>query len=71
MIGRGELIVEVPNGSESTSLHLEGAFYAPEVGYTLVSMGQLDKAGFFTTIGGGECVITDPDGNQIGSIPKT
>jgi len=70
-IGQGELIVEVPNGSESTSLRLEGAFYAPEVGYTLVSMGQLDEAGFFATIGGGECVITDPDGNQIGSIPKT
>jgi len=34
-------------------------------------MGQLDKAGFFTTIGGGECVITDPNGNQIGLIPKT
>ena len=60
-IGQGELIVEVPNGSESTSLRLEGAFYAPEVGYTLVSMGQLDEAGFFATIGGGECVITDPD----------
>ncbi len=34
-------------------------------------MGQLDEAGFFATFGGGECVITDPDGNQIGSIPKT
>jgi len=61
----------VPNGSESTLLHLEGAFYAPEVGYTLVSMGQLDKAGFFATIGSGECVINDPEGNQIGSILKT
>ena len=34
-------------------------------------MGQLNEAGFFATFGGGECVITDPDGNQIGSIPKT
>ena len=61
----------MPNGSESTLLNLEGAFYAPEVRYTLVSMGQLDEAGFFATIGSGECVITDPEGNQIGSIPKT
>jgi len=71
VIGQGELIVDVPNGSTSTLLHLEGAFYAPEVGYTLVSMGQLDEAGLFATIGGGKCVITDSDGNQIGSISKT
>jgi len=70
-IGRGELVVDVPNGSNFTPLRLEGALYAPEVGYTLVSMGQLDEAGFFATFGGGECVIIDPDGNQIGSIPKT
>ncbi len=61
----------MPNGSEPTLLHLEGAFYAPKVGYTLVSMDQLDEAGFFATIGGGQCVITDPDGSKIGSIPKT
>jgi len=68
VIGQGELIVDVPNRSTSTLLHLEGAFYAPKVGYTLVSMGQLDEAGLFATIGGGKCVITDSDGNQIGSI---
>ncbi len=61
----------MPNGSEPILLHLEGAFYAPKVGYTLVSMGQLDKAGFFVTIGGGQCVITDPDGSKIGPIPNT
>ena len=69
-IGQGELLVDIPNGSETSTLRLEDAFYAPNVGYTLVSIGQLDDAGYTTIFGDSKCVILNPDGNRIGSIPR-
>jgi hypothetical protein len=42
----------------------------PDVGYTLISIGNLDDKGFSATFEGGKCVITGPDGEQVGEIPK-
>ena len=44
--------------------------YSSEVGYTLVSVGQLDDNGILTTFGGGKCIIRGPDGEELGSVPK-
>jgi len=58
-----------PNGVETSKLQLTEVLYSPQVGYTLVSIGNLDDKGFTVTFGGGKCVVTGPDGKQIGEIP--
>jgi hypothetical protein len=50
-IGKGELVVDVPNGDGVSQLRLMDVLYSPEVGYTLVSVGRLDEAGFTVTFG--------------------
>jgi len=70
-IGRGDLVVEVPNGLETTRLLLCDVLYAPAVGYTLVSVGRLDILGYQVLFGEGRLVLTNPGGHQIGVVPRT
>jgi len=53
----GEMVIDIPNGVDVSQLQLTEVLYLPEVGYTLVSIGQLDDKGFSTTFSGGKCVI--------------
>ena len=68
--GNGNLTVDLPNGSETSKLELTGVQYSPEVAYTLVSVGNLDEKGFTVKFGGGQCEITDINGEIVGKVPK-
>ena len=46
--------IDIPNGANIPQLHLMEVLYSPEVGYTLVSLEQLNNNGFLTTFGGGK-----------------
>jgi Reverse transcriptase (RNA-dependent DNA polymerase)/Integrase core domain/GAG-pre-integrase domain len=63
--------MEVPNGSQASKVKLTDVLHVPQAGYTLVSVGQLDKAGYTVTFGGRKCVLTGPDGRKVGAIPMT
>ena len=52
-LGTGSLAVQVPNGGMESELVLQDVLHAPSVGYTLVSLGALDKLGYRATLGGG------------------
>ena len=69
-IGRGTLVVHVPNGEEETQLTLHAALHAPAVSYTLVSLGALDEEGYHTHIGAGHMELTSPQGERVGRIPR-
>ena len=60
----------LPNGIGSSKLELSEVQCSPQVAYTLVSVGTLDEKGYTVTFGGGKCVITDPDGEDVGEVPK-
>jgi len=47
-VGRGTLVIHVPNGTGVTKLVLKDVLYAPEISYysTLVSIGRLDALGY-------------------------
>ena len=62
--GMGEMTIDVPNSADILQLKLT------EVGYTLMSVGCLDKKGFEITFSGGKCTIHGPDGNHIDDILK-
>ena len=66
----GELVIDLPNGADSSKLQLTEVLYFPEVGYTLVSISHLDEKGFSATFSGGKCTITGPDGKQVGEAQK-
>lgn len=61
-VGKGEVILDLPNGATSSQLHLSEVLYSPEAGYTLVSIGRLNDAGFKTTFANGKCIIRDAGG---------
>ena len=64
------LIVDLPNHIVSSKLELSEVQYSSQVAYTLVSVGMLDEIGYTVTFGGGKCVITDPNGEDVGEVPK-
>ena len=37
--GKGEMVINIPNGIEISQLQLMEVLYSPEVGYMLVSIG--------------------------------
>lgn len=69
-VGMGDLVVDVPNGVDTSKLQLTEVLYSPEVGYTLISIGRLDDAGYTTTFSNGTCMMHGPDGEKIGEVPK-
>lgn len=62
MVGTGEMVVEVLNSVDILQLRLTEVLYSPEIGYTLISIGCLDDAGFSTTFGQGWCEIQNSNG---------
>jgi GAG-pre-integrase domain len=69
--GVGEMIVEVPNGMDTSKMRLTEVLYSPEIGFTLISIGWIDNAGYLSTFGQGQCEICGSDGNVVGIFPKT
>ena len=69
-IGKGNLVIDVPNKNGITKFQLQDILYLPEVVYTLVSVGRLDEDGFLVTFGGGRCTIRDVNKEVIGVVPK-
>ncbi|KAG6328439.1 hypothetical protein ID866_10650 [Astraeus odoratus] len=64
------MIIEVPNGADTSSVCLTEVLYSPEISYTLVSIGCIDNAGCTATFGQGLCTIMNTDGSVMGQIPK-
>jgi hypothetical protein len=69
-IGKGEMVVDIPNGANVSQLKLTEVLYSLEVGYTLVSVGRLDENRFTATFGDGKCIICGPNGEQVGEVAK-
>ncbi|TFY51058.1 hypothetical protein EVJ58_g10760 [Rhodofomes roseus] len=70
--GTGDMIISVPNESApATQIRLTKVLYTPALGFTLVSIGCIDDAGYTSTFAGGKLIIADGDGKVIGTIPKS
>ena len=68
-IGLGDLKIEVPNGTSSTSIILKDVFHAPNMGLTIVFINHIVKAGYTVKFKNEFCVIQDKAGDQVGLIP--
>jgi hypothetical protein len=68
--GKGDLLIDVPDGDGYTRLRLRNVLFSPNVAYPLVSIGRLDEAGFTAVSGHGKCVLNGPDGEKIGEVTR-
>ena len=70
-IGMGDLEMDLPNGSKTTMMTFKDAIHSPDMVFTLISISQLDKAGYQVNFNKGMCKIMNPKGDVIATIPHS
>ena len=68
-IGCGDVRIELPNQSKTTTVLLKNALHAPGMAASLISVAKLDAAGLSALFEAGTCTIKAPDGRMISQIP--
>ena len=66
---KGDVRIELPNGTKCTKTILKEAIHAHDMAFTLISVGQLDDAKCSATFSGGMCTIRNPSGHTMVTIP--
>jgi hypothetical protein len=61
----GDLMIEVPRPREVLKVRLTNVLYTPSIGYTLISLSQVDRAGYSTIIMEGILNLVDCQDNSI------
>ena len=67
-VGKGDLHIKIPTGSETTTVLLKDVLHCPDMGLTLVSIGKITAAGYKVIFRGPTCKIFDPRDKVIGNI---
>ena len=68
-LGKGDVRIELPNGTKRNKTILKEAIHAPDMAFTLISVGRLDDAKCSATFSGGMCTIRNPSGCTMATIP--
>ena len=68
--GRGDVLLQVPNGSGSTKFRLKDVAYAPDMAYTLISVAKLDAIGCSAEFRQNQCLVKTSQGKIVATIPK-
>ena len=63
--------IELLNGAKHTKTILKEAIHAPDMAFTLISVGWLDNVKCSATFSGGTCTIHNPSGCTMATIPCT
>ena len=69
-IGKGDMYIDVPNGSETSRVLLRDVLHSPNMGVTLVSIGKITDAGCSVVFHGNICRIFDSSRTLLAEIPK-
>src|ERR1700730_6516228 len=70
-IGRGDVLLEVPNGTGVSKFKLKNVAHAPSMPFTLVSIRKLDDAGCTAEFTDSACLMRGPACIVVARIPKT
>src|ERR1700719_1113303 len=70
-IGRGDVLLDVPNGTGVSKFKLKNVAYAPSMAFMLISIGKLDDAGCTTEFTANSCLVSNSAGKVIARILKT
>jgi hypothetical protein len=69
-IGKGDMYIDIPNGSETFQVLLCDVLYSPNMGVTLVSIGKITDTGSTVLFHGNTCRIFDSSRTLLAEIPK-
>ena len=67
-LGKGNVQIELLNGAKHTKTILKEAIHAPDMAFTLISVGWLDDTKCSVTFSGGMCTIHNPSGCTMATI---
>ena len=67
-IGKGDLCIKIPNGSNQTTILLKDVLHCPDMGLTLISIGKITRAGYKVIFKGSICRIYNTKDKVIGQI---
>jgi len=70
-ISMRDLHIDLPNGSKKTRTVFKNAIHAPQMAFTLISIGRLDKAGCQIVFYGGMCTIINANRRTIATMPHS
>ena len=65
------MIVYAPNSLKPTKICLRNVLYAPNMGCTLISISQIDQAGYSVAFQNGKCVIWNQRDQIVAQIPRS
>ena len=68
-IGKGDLMISLPNGKGHSCIRLRDVLYAPKMGITLVSISKLDLAGYAALFCDKHCQIFNAQKKRLGEVP--
>jgi hypothetical protein len=69
VIGCGDIRLDLPNGDGMSTVVMKDVLHAPSMAATLISVPQIDAAGYWAIFGGGKCVIDDPQRKKVVELP--
>ena len=69
VLRKGDVWIELPNGAKRTKTILKEVIHAPDMAFTLISVGQLDNAKCSATFSNGMCTIHNPSGRTMATMP--
>ena len=69
VLRKGDVRIELPNGTKCTKTILKEVIHAPDMAFTLISVGWLDDAKCSATFSGGMCTIRNPSSHTMATIP--
>ena len=71
VLGKGDVQIKLLNSAKCTKTILKEAIYAPDMAFTLISVGRLDNAKCSMTFSSDMCTICNPSGCTMATIPCT
>ena len=69
-LGIGTLVMPTKIRGKETKIMLRDTLYAPDITFTLMSIGKCDDAGFQTMFAQQKCIVKDAKGNTLLEAPK-
>ena len=71
VLGKGDVQIELLNSAKCTKTILKEAIHAPDMAFTLISVGQLDNAKCSMTFSSDMCTIHNLSSHTMATIPCT
>jgi hypothetical protein len=65
------MMIQAPNGTTATKIRLRNVLYAPNMGCTLISISQIDQAGYSVSFQDGKCIVRNPKNKIVAQIPRS